>query len=397
MRNIILFDDDSRDLLLPFTFTRPAAEIRCGILTIREKWAHYLDGHVSYVTQDYLSNKYPIEVTEDNFLINGHVLPNAMLVKLISQLNFNEALMFNDDLIAARLSSEQYHHLLANEKVDELRGFILDETPFVKIDRPWNIFQYNAQEIISDFKLLTKGKTSQELHTSNRSSGNQIFIEPGAEIRHSILNSESGPIYIGKNATVLEGCMIRGPFALGDNAVLKMGAKIYGGTTIGTYCKAGGEINNSILFEYSNKAHDGYLGNSVIGAWCNLGADTNTSNLKNNYGNVKVYNYPANAFLDSEQQFCGSFIGDYSKFGINSMLNTGSTIGVAANIYGAQMSRKFTPSFSWIGPGISEDHKVDKAIETAERVMKRKSIAMTDKDKSILREIYKITTPLRPA
>ncbi len=388
MTNIILFDDDARENLLPLTYTKPVCELRVGILTIREKWERVLGGKVSFITQDYLSKKYPINITADNIVINGSVLPSERLLHLIKQLNFNEALMQEEELIAARLDESQFHHLMSNEEVDELDGFNVQDTPFIKINFPYDIFLNNKEAIEIDYEMLTKNKTSQPLHESNTVIGDRIFIEPGATVTASILNSETGPIYIGKEATVLEGAMMRGPIALCNNAVIKMGAKIYGATTIGPFSKVGGEVNNCVLTGFSNKGHDGYLGNSVLGEWCNLGADTNNSNLKNNYAEVKLWHYPTERFKLTGETFCGLIMGDHSKCGINTMFNTGTVVGVFANIFGAGFPRNFVPSFAWGGKAGFSSFKIEKAFEIAERVMQRRGIVLDDIDKEILGNVF---------
>ena len=350
MKNVILFDSDARENLLPLTYTRPVAKLRLGILTISEKWKKWLNAEVSYITQDYLTKKYPIKISEDNFVINGSVLPSDWLFRLVEQLEFNEALLQNGELIAARLNESQFEHLIHDEEIEELQGFDVEETPFIKISNLYDLFTKNDQAIREDFKLLTKGRESQAISDTNKIIGAEnIFIEEGASVECAILNADEGPIYIGKNARVMEGVMIRGPFALCDHSTVKMGAKVYGATTVGPHSKIGGEVSNSILTGYSNKSHDGYLGNSVLGEWCNIGADSNTSNLKNNYAEVKLWNYESERFLPTGQQFCGLFLADHSKCGINTMFNTGTVVGVSANIFGSGFPRNFIPSFSWGG------------------------------------------------
>jgi UDP-N-acetylglucosamine diphosphorylase/glucosamine-1-phosphate N-acetyltransferase len=312
-----------------------------------------------------------------------------LLCRLIEQLEFNEALLQNGELIAARLNESQFEHLIHDEDIEELQGFDVEETPFIKISNLCDLFTKNAQAIEEDFGLLTKERESQPISDTNRVIGAEnIFIEEGANVEFAILNASKGPIYIGKNAQVMEGAMIRGPFALCDHAIVKMGAKIYGGTTIGPHSKVAGEVSNAILMGYSNKAHDGYLGNSVLGEWCNIGADSNTSNLKNNYTEVKLWNYEAERFLPTGVQFCGLILGDHSKCGINTMFNTGTVIGVSANIFGAGFPRNFIPSFSWGGSSGYSTYTINKAFETAEKAMIRRNLTLTDIDKSILENVF---------
>lgn len=396
MNNIILFDDISRDHLLPLTYTRPVCELRVGIITIREKWEKWLNGKSSCITQDYLSEKFPIDIEEQNFVINGSVLPSKLLCRLINQLDNNEALLQNGELIAARLNREQFEHLMNEEEIEELKGFDVEDTPFIKINNLWDIFSYNNEAIRDDFQLLTDGKISEPISDSNRVIGkDNIFIEEGAKVECAILNASTGPIYVGKNAEIMEGATLRGPIALCEHATVKMGAKIYGATTLGPHCKAGGEVSNSVFTGYSSKAHDGYLGDSVLGEWCNLGADTNNSNLKNNYTEVKLWNYPNERFLTSGKQFCGLIMGDHSKCGINSMFNTGTVVGVFANIFGDGFPRNFIPSFAWGGANGYSTYKISKAFDTAERVMLRRSKALTDIEKAILEKVYENSAQFR--
>ena len=392
MENVILFDSDTREHLLPLTFTRPVCELRVGILTIREKWEKWLNAKVSFITQDYLTEKYPINIAENNFVINGAVLPSEYLCRLINQLEENEALLQDGELIAARLNEEQFDHLMHDEEIKELEGFDVEDTPFLKINSLSDIFTLNGAAIEEDFKLLTDGRASQPIADTNLVIGGEnIFVEEGVSIEGSILNATKGPIYIGRNAEIMEGVMIRGPLALCENASIRMGAKIYGATTIGPYSKAGGEINNSVLTGYSNKSHEGYLGNSVLGEWCNIGADSNNSNLKNNYAEVKIWNYGVERFLGTGLQRFGLVMGDHSKCGINTMFNTGTLVGVFANIYGAGYPRTFIPSYSWGGPQGFTTYKVEKAFETAKLVMERRNLSLEEKDKNILESVFNQT------
>ncbi len=396
MKNVILFDSDTRENLLPLTFTRPVANLRIGILSISEKWEKWLDAEVSFITQDYLTKKFPIRISEDNFVINGSVLPSGWLCRLVEQLELNEALLQNGELIAARLNATQFEHLIHDEEIEELQGFDVEETPFIKISNICELFTENGKAIEEDFEFLTRNRQSQMISDSNKVIAREhIFIEEGAIVECSTLNASEGPIYIGKDARVMEGAMIRGPFALCNNATVKMGAKIYGGTTIGPYSKIGGEVNNSILTGYSSKGHEGYLGNSILGEWCNIGAGTNTSNLKNNYAEVKLWNYEQERFLPTGQQFCGLILGDHSKCGISTMFNTGTTVGVSANIFGSGFPRNFIPSFSWGGANGYSTYTIQKAFETAERVMARRNIEFGDLDKSILEKVFQISATYR--
>ncbi|HLO52645.1 MAG TPA: GlmU family protein [Saprospiraceae bacterium] len=399
-KNIILFGDDNWFHLLPLTFTRPIAELRVGILTIKEKWEIHLNGHVSYITQDYLAEKYPINIEDDNLLINSTLLPSNIILNYIKQLQLNEALLLGDELLAARLSADQFD-LLSDDpaSLKTLKGINLEGVAGLDISRimrPYDIFMLNGQEIQHDFDIITKGRKSQPISDTNKIIGKHpVFLEEGAVMECCIINTEGGPVYIGKKALVMEGCLIRGSLAVCEGAVIKMGAKIYGPTTAGPHCRLGGEVNNSVLFANSNKGHDGYLGNSVIGEWCNLGADTNTSNLKNNYLPVKIWSYVKEGFEDTGLQFCGLIMGDHSKAGINTMFNTGTVVGVASNIFGDGFPRTYIPSYSWGGASGFTTHQLKKAIETAEIVMKRRNQDMSEEDKKILEYIFHDTATNR--
>lgn len=394
--NIILFDDDIRDQLLPLTFTRPVCELRIGMLTIKEKWEKWMGAKVSYITQDYLASKYPIDYGDENLVINGSALPSEQLCRLVRQMDYGEAFLEGEELIAAKLDAKQFERLIHDKDIGELKGFDLGTTDYIKINHLWDIFQKNGKAIKEDFKLLTKGRKSQEISATNRVLGAEnIFIEEGAEVEFAIMNATEYPIYIGKNAKILEGCMIRGGLAIGESAVLKMGAKIYGPTTLGPHCKVGGEVKNVVFQSYSNKGHDGYLGNSVIGEWCNLGADTNSSNLKNNYASVKLWNYASRKFEQTDVQFCGLIMGDHSKCGINTMFNTGTVIGVSANVFGSGFPRNFIPSFAWGGARGFMSYKTDKAFDTIERVFERKNKVFEVEDRLIMLRIYEDTMQYR--
>jgi UDP-N-acetylglucosamine diphosphorylase/glucosamine-1-phosphate N-acetyltransferase len=386
MQHYILFDDSAWGNLLPLTFTRPVCEIRIGILTIREKWQKYLETECSFLTQDYLSEKYPLHTGSGNIYINGSVLPTSELVNALKNLLPGECMKKDSILIAYNLDHPQKeipYDLSAFTSIIEFPESLL------KIDYPWQIFSNNGVAITQDFELLTKGRKSAPLSNTNRIAGEEnIFLEEGAKVEFSIINATTGPVYIGKDAEIMEGCLVRGPFALCEHSALKMGAKIYGPTTIGPYSKVGGEVNNSVLFAYSNKAHDGFLGNSVLGEWCNLGADTNNSNLKNNYEKVKLWSYVEERFISTGLQFCGLIMGDHSKSGINTMFNTGTVVGVSANIFGDGFPRNFIPSFSWGGAQGYMVYKPEKAFKTAELVYDRRGMVLSESEKGILAKIF---------
>ncbi len=396
MENIILFDGEVRKALLPFTWTRPVAELRLGILTIREKWERTLGGKASYITEEYLSDKYPISMGEDNFIINAAVLPTPQLVARIRELNVNEAYVYADELVAARIDRNQFDRLLEEEDVEELASYELEGVELLQLRHLWDIFLLNDRALRLDFELLTQGRQSAPLSPTNVVIGQgPIFVEEGATVEGATLNAMGGPIYIGPEALVMEGALLRGSVAICAHAVVKMGAKVYGGTTIGPWCKVGGEVQNVVFFGYSNKGHEGYLGNSVVGEWCNFGADTNCSNLKNDYSEVKLWSYEKEGFVPTAQQFCGLFMGDHSKCGINTMFNTGTVVGVSANIFGAGYPRNFIPSFAWGGPAGWSTYRFDKALATAERVMQRRGVALTPDDRLILMKVFEESARFR--
>ena len=380
--NYILFDGPSRNDLLPLTFTRPVADLRIGILTIREKWEKMLDTDISTKTEDYLNVKWPEKLEEKNIFINASYLPNKDLIEAINVLNENQKLVIGEETVA------YYQKGVSNVDVNQLEAKKVD-TEVVKISYTWDIFSKNEEVIAADFELLTQDRKSQKIDDSNYVKATEkIFIEEGANVENCSLNASSGPIYIGKDALIMEGSLIRGPFAMCEGAIVKLGAKIYGATTIGPGCKVGGEINNSVLFQNSNKGHDGFLGNSVLGEWCNIGADTNNSNLKNNYTEVRLWNYNTENFAKTGLQFCGLIMGDHSKCGINTMFNTGTVVGVSANIFGSGFPRNFIPGFSWGGSAGTTTYKYAKAMETAKLVMQRRGVELTDDDRNILQNIF---------
>ena len=385
------FLDFNHKNLLPLTYTKPVAKLRVGILTIEEKWQQKLKTDYGYITESYLQKKYPFTPASDYLVINSGVLPNEQLIQAIQQLNKGEKLIQDQNFIAARTGNAQF-----NRNDIETLNPIEYTHSYREVQFPWHIFSWNGEEIIRDFELVTQNRKSAPLNESNRATGQEnIFIEPGAKVNFSTINADRGPVYIGKDTEIMENSVIRGPFAMLEGAVIKMGAKIYGPTTIGPGSKVGGEINNSVFQGHSNKAHDGFLGNSVIGEWCNLGADTNNSNLKNNYAEVKVWNYDAERFIKTGLQFCGLIMGDHSKCGINTMFNTGTVVGVSANIFGSGFPRNLIPSFSWGGAGGFTEFKLNKALEVTERVFERRKKTLDKTEIDILTHIYEETAKYR--
>lgn len=388
--NYILFDGPVRNALLPFTFTRPVADIRIGILTIREKWEKYLGYTTTTLTEEYLMEKFPMVEMEQNVMINASFLPNEVLAKMVMSLEENQAIFCGDDVIAFYTRDTQ-------EEVDfDAYEIIEYAEDCLRVEKPWDIFQKNDAAIREDFELLTEGRKSQPIPaTVNTIAPENIFIEEGAMLEFVTLNASTGPIYIGRNAEIMEGSVIRGPFALCEEAQVKLATKVYGATTVGPHSRIGGEVSNSVLFGYSNKGHDGFLGNSVLGEWCNLGADTNNSNLKNNYEEVKLWSYEKENFSKTGLQFCGLMMGDHSKCGINTMFNTGTVVGVSANIFGAGFPRNFVPSFSWGGASGMTTYITKKAFETARIVMSRRKVEFTEQDAAILEHVFEETKKWR--
>ncbi len=392
--NYILFDDETRLSLLPFAFTRPVAEIRIGILTIREKWEKHLGVSVSFLTETFLQEKFPVNSMDDNILINGSVLPDDALINEIKAIKKGEKISGEGYLLAMRISREELKSIDSMIKAD-LSG-AKKYGNALKISYCWDIFSKNEKALKDDFKLLTKGRKSQPISESNKViNPENIFLEEGAKAECSILNASDGPIYIGKNAEVMEGAMVRGPFSLGEHSQLKMGAKIYGATTIGPQCRIGGEVSNSVIFGCSNKAHDGFLGNSVIGEWCNLGADSNNSNLKNNYSQVKMWNYKSDSFENTGLTFCGLMMGDHSKCSINTMFNTGTVVGISANIFGTGFPPKFVPSFSWGGSEGFKTYRLEEAVEVASRVFERRGKVLDEREQKMLKHLFNDATKFR--
>ncbi|MDC6363009.1 MULTISPECIES: GlmU family protein [Flavobacteriaceae] len=388
--NYILSDGDYRKAMLPFTFTRPVAEIRIGILTVKEKWEKWLQTQVSFLTEEYLSVKFPLITADKNIVIIGNILPDASIVEQIKQLNMGQALVCNDEVIAYGANEPEKPFNMDDYEKVACKGDVF------ALKNTWDIFSRNGEALEADFKLLTQGRKSAPISDTNKLiRPEKIFLEEGAIVEHSILNATNGPIYIGKNAEIWEGSLIRGGFALCDHAIVKMGGKIYGPTTVGPYGKVCGEINNSVIFGYTSKGHEGYLGNSVLGEWCNIGADSNNSNLKNNYAKVRLWNYATESFDHTGLQFCGLMMGDHSKTAINTMFNTGTVIGVNSNIYTPGFPRNFIPSFSWGGASGFKEYHPKKAFEAAKVMMDRRGVEFDEVEENILNKVFELTQKWR--
>ncbi|UYQ94277.1 putative sugar nucleotidyl transferase [Chitinophaga horti] len=378
--NYILFDTPDRDLLFPFTHTRPAAACKVGLLTIQQKWERLLNATLSHFTVPYLQEKYPLVTGDINILLNGHVLPTAELVEVVKSLQNGEELYKDGSLLAKVVSGLDF----LQPSVGGRRNF---EGDIKRIDYPWHISQLNDYGIRQDFKILTEGRVSAVIPASNQVvNPEHIFIEEGAAVACSVLNASTGPIYIGKNAQIMEGCLVRGPLAMDEGAVLKMGAKIYGATSIGANSVVGGEVKNTVFFDHSNKGHDGYLGDAVIGEWCNLGASTNCSNLKNNAREVRVWMEGRKEAWSAGLK-CGVLMGDYSRCGINTMFNTGTVVGVSANVFGSDFPPKFVPSFTW-GTNVDASYRLAEALRDAESWMQLKGKTLSDMEKRMLTYIF---------
>ena len=391
--SVILFDDQFRSNLLPLVYTRPVSELRVGILTIADKWRKHLQTEVAYLTESYLQEKFPLQYFPNNLFINAAVCPDEELIQTLDTLKDGDALSSNQLLIAVRLAEADAREF-SPLHTDKFK--LIEYTkPFVRITFPDHIFSHNDIEIRKDFDLITKGRNSAALSSTNIILGDHIFIEEGVQAECSTFNTRTGPIYIGKRALIMEGCNIRGSFSMGDDAVIKMGAKIYGMTSIGPHAKVGGEVNNSVIFANSSKGHEGYLGNSVIGEWCNIGADSNNSNMKNNYAEVRLWDYPTEGFRKTGLQFCGLIMADHAKCAINTMFNTGTVVGVGANIFGSGFPRNFVPDFSWGGNSGFEVYSLKKMFETAKRVYERRNAEFNDTESAILSRVFELTEQYR--
>lgn len=399
--NYILFDNKHKVAMQPLSFTRPQAAIRCGILTVKEKWEHHLLIKASYLCSDVLAKKYHNQVQDDNVYLSSSVLPSATLVLAVKALRFGEALVKEGHLIAVRtgvLNAEEVLNLdISLYSPSEFSGDIQ------VLEKVFHLLPLNQDQIKKDFELLTAGRSGQEISETVTVVGlnknpdliNRIFIEEGAEVECCYLNPKDGPIYIGKNATVMEGAMLRGPVALCESAQISMGAKIYAGASIGPWSKVGGEMGNSIITGYSNKVHDGYLGDSVLGEWCNLGADTNTSNLKNDYAKVKLWDYSTERFQRTNLQFCGLMMGDFSRCAINTAFNSGTVVGVGSNIFGSGFPRNFVPSFVIGGPQGYKVNGLKSVTRVATTAMGRRNVPFEEADLAVLEEVYQQTTKYR--
>ena len=400
--NLILFDDEKRSSFLPLAHTRPVCDLLTGMSTNRLRWESRLGATSSTLTEDYLQQLFPLHIDKDNLLINGRLYPSEDHAEEVRRLKLGEKLLSADTVLAARMSGEELEEMLKPSKFERtklvhLADIQANSSNFkaALLNEVWDLFLLCGDFMKWDLEHGDMDGMKRKGGEGNTLIGNDIHIHSEASVRASVLNSEAGPIVIESGAEVMEGCLIRGPFYLGRNSTLKMGARIYGPTSIGEHCKVGGEINNSVINSYSNKAHDGFLGNSVLGQWCNLGADSNNSNLKNDYSIVKLWNYEASSFVKSGLQFLGLVMGDHSKCGINTMFNTGTVAGVFCNIYGSGFQPNFIPSFSWGKPSAFQTYDLGKAMQVAAKVMQRRDVKLSREEEAVLKHVFELETQLR--
>jgi len=394
MTQYCLFDDLFRNELLPLTFTKPVSELRIGILTIREKWEKYLGIDIcSWKTQDYLSFKFPLQKYSSIVYLSGHVCPTRLLAHQIRNLEPNQGVWYENRIVAVRTTTiEETFDIKCYPDIDWVHW----NEKLTILSNSWDLFTFNGEQIQADFELITRGRISEPIPSSCFAQNSEnIFIEKGTKITFASLNASTGPIYIGSETEIMEGSLIRGPFVIGEHSVVNMGAKIYGPVTVGPHSKVGGELNTVNIQGFSNKGHDGFLGSSVIGEWCNLGADTNTSNLKNSYVEVKLWNYTASRFLKTGLQFCGLIMGDHSKCGINTMFNAGTVVGIGCNIHGSGYQRNFIPSFSEGGTHGFRVNNLKEVCQTAKKVMARRKQVLTENDIILLSDVFELTKRYR--
>jgi UDP-N-acetylglucosamine diphosphorylase/glucosamine-1-phosphate N-acetyltransferase len=392
---IVLFDNANwRQRTYPLSLTRPVSNLRIGILTINEKWEKWLNLEVSYLTVEYLREKFPLKASKDDLLlIRGDILPNRELVETLTNLESGEALVGKEGFIAAKATSSFIKGFVPTQLKDFKPVYYQSTLSCIKYLE--DIFLRNGEEIVKDFELITKGRTSSTLSSTNTILGDQIFVEEGASAECSIINSQTGPVYLGKNSEIWEGCMVRGPFSLGKGSQLKMGTKVYSNVSVGPFSRMGGELNTCVVWGNSAKGHDGYLGSSILGEWCNLGAGSNSSNMKNNYKNVRLFDYETGSYRETNQPFCGLIMADHSKCSINSTFNTGTVVGVSANIHGIGLLPTFIPDFSWGGANGFLDYDLEKMQETAELVFERRNRRFDEIERRICHFVFEMTKDKR--
>lgn len=400
---IVLFDSQKRhDDLLPLSFTRPIAEFRVGILSIKEKWEWHSRCRCLTLAVDYLRLKFPLSPIEKALFVAGWILPDKAFISAVKNLKPGESLAIGDELVAYHGTLADFNGLQAAGTLPGNATQYDGETEMLTY--VYDVFRLCHKGISEDYPLLTAGRKSQPLSPTNTVVGDYllpdgqpaIFLEEGASVEGAVINVKNGPVFIAREAEVMEGACLRGPVSLGSHSKINMGAKVYGATAIGPWCKIGGEVNNVIFFGYSNKAHDGFLGNAVIGQWCNIGAGVNASNLKNDYSKIRIWNYPRHTFMRTDLQFCGLIMGDHSKVGVNCMLNTATVIGVGVNLHGAGFPRPFIPSFLEGAPGAGfTDVPLKRFYEIAERAMQRRNVPLTDADRVIFERVFEVASAFK--
>lgn len=392
-RNIILFDLPAvRENLLPLSYTRPIADFLVGITTLRKKWESFLAGEFSYSTVGYLSEKYPMKAAEENLFIASNIIATEQLARRLVSLEPGEVLMADTMAGQRVLVGFKDGANRLDEVIHSMPAGIVYEEKVDAINYVYDIFLLNGRQIEADFDVLTAGREGQSIPRSNTVIGDpeRIYIESGAIVEGVVLNASHGPIYVGRHVEIMEGSCLRGPIALGEHSTVNMGTRIYPGTSLGPWCKVGGELNNVVIFGFTNKAHDGFLGNAVIGEWCNLGAGCVASNLKNDYTEIKLWNYPSHRFLRTGLQFCGLIMADHSKAGINTMFNTATVVGVGVNIHGSGFPRNFIASFSEGGPSGFTDLPMEKFFDIAKRMMARRGRSLSEADNRIFHAIREL-------
>lgn len=392
-RNIILFDLPAvRENLLPLSYTRPIADFLVGITTLRKKWESFLEGEFSYSTVGYLSEKYPMKTAEENLFIASNIIATEHLARRLDSLEPGEVLMADTMSGQRVLVGFKGGANRLDEVIHSMPAGIVYDEKVDAINYVYDIFLLNGRQIEADFDVLTAGREGQSIPRSNTVIGDpdRIYIESGAIVEGVVLNASHGPIYVGRHVEIMEGSCLRGPIALGEHSTVNMGTRIYPGTSLGPWCKVGGELNNVVIFGFTNKAHDGFLGNAVIGEWCNLGAGCVASNLKNDYTEIKLWNYPSHRFLRTGLQFCGLIMADHSKAGINTMFNTATVVGVGVNIHGSGFPRNFIASFSEGGPSGFTDLPMEKFFDIAKRMMARRGRSLFEADNRIFHAIREL-------
>lgn len=388
---IVLFDDAAwRKRTYPLSLTRPVSNLRVGILTINEKWERWCKLSTSFLTVDYLQEKFPLRTSKGEILcVKGDILPSESLVDSLMALKQGDILMKHDEWIAFKTDS-QFVHGFQGVMTRDFKPTVF-KYELSRLRYPEDIFLKNGEEIEKDFQLITEGRISKSLSSTNRILGDQIFVEEGATVECSILNTLKGPIYLGENSEIWEGCMIRGAFSLGKGSQLKMGTKVYSNVSIGPYSRMGGELNTSVVWGNSAKGHDGYLGSSVIGEWCNWGAGTSNSNMKNNYNKIRLFDYETHSYRETDLHFCGLIMADHSRCSINTTFNTGTIVGVSANIFGVGSLPSYIPDFSWGGAHDFVEYDIEKMKSSSEIAFQRRNQKFDEVEKKICHSVFDLT------